>query len=186
MIIHLNMNAAQRSKFFEFTSRLHNITQKGADPGFSFFLGGGGRKRFRQGCSMQGPLKGPGSSRVILSRAIWALSLGILIKRIDKKHTWSNFRGRLLALPPPWSATAQWLRIVSPPSLSRSDIVTDIWVPAPCNPDTIIICHRVSGSRWLVQIIFFSVQSHILFLSNYCPKYVGGGGGGGFWSNVSA
>ena len=45
---------------------------------------------------VQGPLKGPGSSRVVLmlSRAIWALFLSILIKMLGKKkHSWSNFRG---------------------------------------------------------------------------------------------
>ena len=92
----------------------------GADPGFSFRRGEG-RKMFcasthitnaepnSLSVGVQGPLKGPGSSRVILmlSRAIWALFLSILIiKKNDKKHSWSNFRGgggRLLR--PPGSAT---------------------------------------------------------------------------------
>ena len=45
-----------------------------------------------------------GSSSILilmLSRAIWALFLSILIK-IDKKHSWSNFRGACLLRPHPW------------------------------------------------------------------------------------
>ena len=78
---------------------LHNCTTvqlclTGADPGFPW--GGGGRKRL---CTrthitsaepnllwagVQGPLKGPESSRVVLmvSSAIWALFLSIIIKKI--------------------------------------------------------------------------------------------------------
>ena len=53
---------------------------------------------------VQGPLKGPGSSRVVLMlfRAIWALFLSILIRKIGfLKHSWSNFRGARLLRPPP-------------------------------------------------------------------------------------
>ena len=84
-----------------------------------FHLGrGGGRKRFcasthimsaepnSLSAGVQGPLKGPGSSMVILmlSRAIWALFLSILIKNWIKKHSWSNFKGRA-PVAPPGSAT---------------------------------------------------------------------------------
>ena len=96
-------------------------TSPGADPGFSFR--GRGRKRlcyrthitsaeptrgtethFRQGSRTR--LRGPGSSRVVLmlSRAIWALFLSILVKLDFKKIVWTKFRGgaRLLRpLPPP-------------------------------------------------------------------------------------
>ena len=50
----------------------------------------------------QGPLKGPGSSRVVLmlSRAIWALFLSILMKNLIKKQSWSNFRGGGPVAPP--------------------------------------------------------------------------------------
>ena len=53
---------------------------------------------------VQGPLKGPGSSTVVLmlSRAIWALFLSILIFKNGIKNSWFNFRGRLLRPPPPW------------------------------------------------------------------------------------
>ena len=53
---------------------------------------------------------GPGSSRnvLMLSRAIWALFLIILIKKLDFKNRWSNFRGgggggggRACCTPPP-------------------------------------------------------------------------------------
>ena len=99
----------------------------GADPGFSFG-GGGGRKMLC--CSthitsaepnsllagVQGPLKGPGSSRVVLmlSSAIWALHLSILIEDLDlkKKHSWSNFRGARACCaccpPPPWIRHCVW------------------------------------------------------------------------------
>ena len=94
---------------------------QGADPGFSFrggakdyvptrTLGARDRTLFRQGSRVQGPLKGPGSSRVVLmlSRAIWALFLSILI--IKKKKTVGPILGgpgrAYCAPPPPGSATA--------------------------------------------------------------------------------
>ena len=53
---------------------------------------------------VQGPLKGPGSSGVILmlSRVIWALLFKHSDKRIGKKHTHSlsNFKGAPVAPPP--------------------------------------------------------------------------------------
>ena len=88
--------------------------------GSRIFIGGGGgegakcyvpartlrarnRTPFRQGSRAR--WRGPGNSRVILmlSRAIWALFLSILIfKKMDKKHSWSNFRGaRAFCAPPP-------------------------------------------------------------------------------------
>ena len=62
---------------------------------------------------VQGPLKGPGRSRVVLmlSRAIWALFWSILILKIGfKKHSWSNFRGRAPVAPLLGSAPAVWRR----------------------------------------------------------------------------
>ena len=46
--------------------------------------------------------RGPGSSRavLVLSRAIWALFLSILIKNWIKKHSWSNFRGACASCTP--------------------------------------------------------------------------------------
>ena len=102
---------------------------------FFFFGGGGGRKRL---CArthitsaepnslsegVQGPLKGPGSSRVVimLSRAIWALFLSILIKLGLIKYSWSKFRGaRACCAPPP---------PLDPPLLSHTSIAdhSDGW-----------------------------------------------------------
>ena len=79
----------------------------GADPGFSF---NGGAKDYvcaptswarnpkSLTAGVQGPLKGPASSQgfLMLSRAIWALVLSIiLIQKWEKKknHSRSNFRG---------------------------------------------------------------------------------------------
>ena len=88
-------------------------THTGADPGFSF------RKRLcasthimsakpnSLSAGVQGPLKGPGSSTLMLSRAIWALFLSILIKTWLKKiHSWSNFRGGRMPVRPPPLGTA--------------------------------------------------------------------------------
>ena len=69
------------------------------EPGFSFRGGGGGAQEIicarthitsaeaiSLSAGVQGPLKGPGSSRVVLmlSRAIWALLLSILIKKLGE------------------------------------------------------------------------------------------------------
>ena len=84
--------------------------------------GGGGGKRWcasthimsaepnSLSAGVQGSHKAPGSSRVILmlSRAIWALFLSILIKKLGEKtyYSWFNFRGggahACCAPPPPW------------------------------------------------------------------------------------
>ena len=93
-----------------------------ADPGFSLG-GGGGRKRL---CARShitrcaepnslsagvGPLKGPGSCRVVLMLAL-SCYLSLIFKHSDKKnwekktetHSWSNFR-RVRACCAPGSAT---------------------------------------------------------------------------------
>ena len=76
------------------TRRLY--AKAGADPGFSLGGGGGGgggaqkilwaQAHYERGTKLtfgMGPLKGPGSSRVVLmlSRAIWALFLSVLIAK---------------------------------------------------------------------------------------------------------
>ena len=88
----------------------------GADPGFSFRGGGGGRKRLcarthitsaepsSLSAGVQGPLKGPGSSRVVLmlSRAIWALFLSILMNNWIKKNIVDPIlAGHMPVAPPP-------------------------------------------------------------------------------------
>ena len=69
-----------------------NFNSTGADPGFSFRGGGGTKDCARTHITSAEPnsLKGPGSSRVVLmlSRALWALFLSILIKKkLDYKNT---------------------------------------------------------------------------------------------------
>ena len=60
------------------------------------------------GVQVQGPLKGPGSSRVVLmlSRAIWALFLSKMIL----KNSWSNFRGGRAPVAPPWIRHWNYIR----------------------------------------------------------------------------
>ena len=78
----------------------------GADPGFSFR--GGGRTSAEPNslsAGVQGPLKVLGSSGVVLMlfRAIWALFLSILIKKLDwKKHIVDPSLGGAYCPPPPW------------------------------------------------------------------------------------
>ena len=98
---------------FSLNLRVHNT---GADPGFPFRGGGGGGRAQRLCASThkhaepnslsageQGPLKGPGSSRVVLmlSRAIWAL----FFKHSDFKKNWGGggiVDPILRGVAPPW------------------------------------------------------------------------------------
>ena len=87
-------------------------TKTGTDPGFSFrggakdyvpahTLRARNRTHFWQG--VQGPLKGPGSSRVVfnaLSRYLSLIFMHSEKKIWLKKHCWSNFRGGACLLPP--------------------------------------------------------------------------------------
>ena len=102
-----------------------NLCMNRADPGFSFR--GGGHKRLICArthitsaepnsllAGVQGPLKGPGSSRVVLmlSCAIWALFLSILKKKnwmkniVDPSLGGGGGGGRLLR--PPWIRHCEW------------------------------------------------------------------------------